>query len=1269
MSPTLPRGITGTVLRYGFAAVISTLTIGFAILVSHQVSERILLALLLGPIVISAFFWGFGPGMLATVLDGVLSAYFLFEPRFSLTIDSPIDMAYLVEVVGSGAFVSFVLKLRRDDVIGADPHFDADLRSARTKLWSSAVLIALVLAFMTIEVFGQIRWAQSRDARVNRANEVMASIGQVQLLLEKAIANQRGYLLTGEQGYLEPYVSATQGVTQQMEVLRRLLTDDPAQAARLQSLEESITSRLAMLKETVARRDASGQAAAVDLMKARQVGFQDETIRRRTHEMGEIERQFATGRERESQQAAGVSLLIASLGSLLTLAAAAAALWFIARDFAGSQRNSASLRQLTAELEGRVRERTRELEENSRQLSASREMYAVTLGSIGDAVVSTDEQGKITWMNVEAESLTGWNAADALGRPVDSVIRIVSEITGLSMETPVANVLQTGQKQQLANHACLIARDGRRTPVADSGAPIRDSAGNLLGTVMVLRDASRDRERESILQEKLALQDQLMQVAESVPGALCTVTRQRDGVLRFDYVSAAIEGLFGVRREVLLRDGSILYQLMDDAEASRVREITARSAAELSVWAAEFRINHPRHGQVWIEGRAVPRRLPDGSTQWHGYMTDVTERRRAADRVEEGEARLSAIIHSALSGVVSVDDHSNIILFNPAAEHMFGCDAEHALGSPLDRFIPERFRLVHRDQMRMFGQSPITGKRMGRREATYGVRENGELFPIEASISHAQVAGKRLFTAILRDMTEQQRAEADLRQQASLLDLAPVVVRDMQDRIVQWSQGAQAIYGFSGNEAIGRVCHKLLNTEFPVPLAEIQRVLAANGAWEGELRHRSRAGQTVYVASKWVLYRDAQGAPIRVLEVDADITLERRTQELHLRSQKLESLGTLAGGIAHDFNNIILSINGNADLALSSLTRDAPGREQVAEIVKAGTRASELVRRILAFSRPQEEQKTTTQLQPVIDEALKLMRATVPARIQIKTQFEPGLAHVNVNTGQVHQIVVNLVTNAAHAIGDRNGLIECRLDHAHVGERDTDGLKLAPGRYVRLRITDSGCGMPADTLALIFDPFFTTKRVGEGTGLGLSVVHGIITSYQGGITVSSQPGKGSTFSLFFPACELATSEEAHVPASRPGVLKRNVRLLYIDDEQSLVVLVTQLLKRQGYQVEGYSEARRALDELARRPRDFDAMITDLSMPGTSGFEVTEAARAIRPDLPVVVMSGYLREEDEETARRLNVQATILKSVDVTVLLETIVSSVSEAMSDSTRLFS
>jgi len=371
-----------------------------------------------------------------------------------------------------------------------------------------------------------------------------------------------------------------------------------------------------------------------------------------------------------------------------------------------------------------------------------------------------------------------------------------------------------------------------------------------------------------------------------------------------------------------------------------------------------------------------------------------------------------------------------------------------------------------------------------------------------------------------------------------------------------------------------------------------------------------------------------------------DLTERKKIEAQLLQSHKMEAIGQLAGGIAHDFNNLLAAIGGNTRLALEDLPADHPVRKYLAEIDKASTRAVELVRRILTFSRQQPPERKLLKLQPIVEEALKLLRASIPAMIEIRNTCTAGIAPVLADATQIHQVLMNLGANAAHAMGDR-GVLEVRESMIDI---DADLARTSPelrvGRYVHLSVSDSGCGMDRATLDRIFDPFFTTRAQGEGTGLGLSVVHGIMKAHGGAATVYSEPGQGTIFHLYFPAEDGETAEigKPAVPVPRG----HGERILYVDDEEPLVYLATQVLGRLGYKVSGFVEAEAALRCFLEDPHQFDAVITDLAMPRMSGRDLAARFLQIRPDVPIILATGYIRPEDTEGARQLGIRDLVLK---------------------------
>jgi CheY-like chemotaxis protein len=318
---------------------------------------------------------------------------------------------------------------------------------------------------------------------------------------------------------------------------------------------------------------------------------------------------------------------------------------------------------------------------------------------------------------------------------------------------------------------------------------------------------------------------------------------------------------------------------------------------------------------------------------------------------------------------------------------------------------------------------------------------------------------------------------------------------------------------------------------------------------------------------------------------------------------------------------------------------EAAVQRRLAEINKASGRAADLVRRILAFSRQQEVSRQVRPLQPIVEETLQLLRATLPAMIAIRTRFAAGVPDIIADAAHIQQILMNLGTNAAYAMDERGGLLEVQIDAVTM---DAASARLSPdlhvGPYVRLSVSDNGHGMDGATLARLFEPFFTTRPPGQGTGLGLSVVHGIMQRHDGAIIVDSAPGHGTTVHLYFPAAAPAAAPP-EPPEDQPGA---GAQVLYVDDEAALVALAAQTLERLGYHVTTCTDPMQALQTFRARPYDFDAVLTDLAMPGMSGLELARALLDIRPEVPIILSSGYVRPQDQTAAQRLGIRAMIPK---------------------------
>jgi PAS domain S-box-containing protein len=614
------------------------------------------------------------------------------------------------------------------------------------------------------------------------------------------------------------------------------------------------------------------------------------------------------------------------------------------------------------------------------------------------------------------------------------------------------------------------------------------------------------------------------------------------------------------------------------------------------------------------------------SVEYLDYLPEAVERVLRQVQIEhqlaESQTRLASVIDSAIDAIITTDAEQRITLFNPSAEKMFRCRAAAALGQPIMNFMQ-----ASASEAGPFPRPMAEGGRSWQRADFKGKRGDGEQFPVEASISYAEVGGQQICTIVARDVTERKRMEKALRDSErrfkTFMDNSPSIafVKDDQGRYVYVSNQLERFLGRRAADQVGR-------TDLQVWPPETARQLQDN---DQAVRSSGRASEVEEVLpradgapSHWLVLRfpfqDASGAKL-LGGVALEITERKRLEEQFLQSQKMEAVGRLAGGVAHDFNNLLTVITGFCELLLRTHDLDDPSRALVEEILRSGERAATLTRQLLAFSRKQMLLPQVISFNAVVADMEKMLRRVIGEDIDLVTVPGPDLGHVLADKGQLAQVILNLVVNARDAM-PRGGKLTLETANVYFDEAyAATHPEVRAGAHVMLAVSDTGCGMTEEVRAHVFEPFFTTKEPGKGTGLGLATVFGIVKQSGGHITVYTEAGVGTTFKLYLPLVGERSRK------MQPEIAVRELpqgteTILLVEDADPVRALAREVLHRSGYTI---LEARHGLEALVVAEQfqgKIDLLVTDVVMPQMGGPELARLLRAARPETKVLYLSGY-----------------------------------------------
>jgi two-component system, cell cycle sensor histidine kinase and response regulator CckA len=864
----------------------------------------------------------------------------------------------------------------------------------------------------------------------------------------------------------------------------------------------------------------------------------------------------------------------------------------------------------------------RELYHAERRRREAQEEIRATFYGIGDGVIATDAHGRVTRLNRVAEQLTGWPENEALGQPLETVFQIVNEQSRQPVNNPVARVLREGAVAGLANHTLLLARDGAEYPIADSGAPIRDERGAIIGVVLVFRDQTPERTAEATLRES---EGRYRRLFDANPQPLWVYDFE---TLKFLNVNDAAVAHYGYSREEFLA-----MTIADIRPEEDVPEFLQHLRCELPDGLKSGGISrHRKKDGSLIDVEIASHTFNmDGRRARLVLATDVTERRRTEAALRSSEENYRQLFEAESDAIVLVDNTTGRILqANTAAGALYGYSRDELL-TMVNTDLSAEPQLTRK----VTTETPLEPDQVVSVSFRRHRKKDGTIFPVEMTGRFFIRDGRPVHIAAIRDITRRTQSEAALRESEERLRLA----------LAAADQGLYDLNLLTGEAAVSDEYARMLGYE-PDEFKE------TNAAWferlhpddheatqavfrdyvEGRIseyrvvfRQRTRDGRWKWILSQGkIMQRDDQGRPVRMLGTHTDITEQRNLEEQLLQAQKMESVGRLAGGIAHDFNNMLGVIIGHSELALDQVVAEQPLYANLREIRKAAQRSADLTRQLLAFARKQTISPKVLDINQTVAGMLTMLQRLIGEDIQLSWKPGQDLWSVKVDPAQIDQILANLAVNARDAIAGTgrltietaNAVLDESYCRNHIGFR--------PGEYIRLAVSDNGCGMTREVQAHLFEPFFTTKEVGKGTGLGLATIYGIVKQNNGFINAYSEPGRGTTFTLYLPRVP-AAAQPAAQPADPQQELGGSETILLVEDEESVLDLGRDILRRCGYTVLTAGTPQAALALARAHTGPLHLLLTDVVMPHMNGQELKEHIAALYPDSKTLFMSGYTAE--------------------------------------------
>jgi PAS domain S-box-containing protein len=713
------------------------------------------------------------------------------------------------------------------------------------------------------------------------------------------------------------------------------------------------------------------------------------------------------------------------------------------------------------------------------------------------------------------------------------------------------------------------------------------------------------------------------------------------------YISPSIKEILGYEPEEL--KGKSIYGLFHPDDLHPLKISLEKILVGDNIEHLEHRIMSKNGSYIWFETIVKPVMKDSKIVRILTSSRNITERKKMENNLIEEIQFNRQIILSAQEGIIVYDCDLKYVEWNPYMENLTGLKSEEVIGWTPGEIFPslKELGIVEKLKRALNGETVKSG------DTYLYIQRNGKSFWTSGIYAPLRDAQGKIIGVIgtIRDISEQKCSEELLwiKNFAIESSINAIIMMDLNGKLTYINHSFMELWKYDADKEVLGKPYQELWQDREQALCVI-RELYKSGKWTGEIT--ALAGDNtefdVHVSAFTVNNKD--GNPLCLMASFIDIT-EKLNLEKNLRqSQKIEAIGNLAGGIAHDFNNILGTIFGHTEILLKEFHENSPFEKNLLQILKSAQRARDLVKQILAFSRKGEQEKKLLKVSDIIKESIKFLRASLPSTIQINQEFEDNESIIFADRTQIYQILMNLCLNSAHAMRERCGMITISLKDIFISEEDTLSDSLNSGPYVKLTVTDNGHGINKDIFERIFEPYFTTKTMDEGTGLGLSVVHGIVKSYYGDINVYSEEGKGATFEILLPRVEADnTDDSGDLLPVKGGAGK----ILFVDDEIDLAEVSTMILLSLGYEVTTVSDSPEALKIFKENPYKFDLVITDQTMPYMTGDELAKTIISIRKDIPIILVTGFSEIINSERAKSSGIKEFILKPLSMRGLAETV----------------